>query len=372
MKIFVFGSSITSSYWNGAATYYRGIYKHLHTLGHDITFAEPDAYGRQQKRDHEDFSYVHSVVYHGENDLPGLLRQAAACDLVIKHSGVGVCDGLLEEKVLDCRSESTQVVFWDVDAPATLARVENDPNDPFLRLIPEYDLILTYGGGPPIVEHYTRLGASQCYPIYNALDPATHFPVDADPELQCDLAFVGHRLPDREQRVDEFLIRAAELAPDFQFVLGGEGWWGKRLPGNVRWIGHVATRDHNRVNCSAHMVLNVNRESMAGAGYSPPTRIFEAAGAGVCVITDLWPGIETFFAPGNELLVATNAEAVVRHLRAFLREPLSLEEARAMGTRMRVRALREHTYERRAQECNAIITRIGARAGTAESSSAVL
>src|ERR1051326_7677703 len=149
MKIFVFGSSITSSYWNGAATYYRGIYKQLRALGHQVTFAEPDASGRQQKRDSGDFSYVNSIVYRDGEDIPALLSQAAQCDLVIKHSGVGAFDELLEEKVLECRSEYTRAAFWDGDAPATLAGVEANPLDPFRDFLREYDFIFTYGGGPP-------------------------------------------------------------------------------------------------------------------------------------------------------------------------------------------------------------------------------
>src|ERR1043166_4190125 len=192
MKIFVFGSSITSSYWNGAATYYRGIYKQLHALGHEVTFAEPDAYGRQQKRDAGDFSYVNSIVYRHVEEIPALLREAARSDLVIKHSGVGVFDELLEQRVLECRSDDTNVAFWDVDAPATLARVEANPADPFRKLLPEYDFIFTYGGGPPVVKHYTTLGAQNCHPIYNALDPETHHPAAPDPALACDLLFVAH------------------------------------------------------------------------------------------------------------------------------------------------------------------------------------
>jgi spore maturation protein CgeB len=349
MKVFAFGSSITSSYWNGAATYYRGIYKQLHALGHQVTFAEPDAYGRQQKRDADDFSYVNSIVYKGAEDIPALLRQAAQCDLVIKHSGVGVFDELLEEKVLECRSGNTTVAFWDVDAPATLARVEANPADQFRELIPEYDFIFTYGGGAPVVEHYRRLGAVNCHPIYNALDPETHYPVAPDPAFACDLLFVGHRLPDRERRVQEFFFRAAELAPDCQFALGGEGWGGKRLPANVRWFGHVGTGDHNRVNCSARMVLNINRDSMAGVGFSPPTRVFEAAGASACLITDLWAGIENFFLPEKEILVAGNAEEIVACLRN-----ISAAAAQEIGANMRQRALRDHTYALRAQEFDAI------------------
>jgi spore maturation protein CgeB len=295
------------------------------------------------------------VVYKDAQEIPVLLKQAAECDLVIKHSGVGVFDELLEEEVLECRSDSTRVAFWDVDAPATLSRVENSPADAFRALIPEYDFIFTYGGGSPVVDHYWRLGAANCHPIYNALDPETHHPVPPDPALACDLLFVGHRLPDRERRVEEFFLRAAQLAPDFQFALGGEGWDGKRLPANVRWIGHVSTGDHNRVNCSARMVLNINRDSMAGVGFSPPTRVFEAAGAGACLITDRWVGIEQFFAPGREILVAGNAEEIVSWLR-----DTSAAKAKEIGQNMRVRALRDHTYELRAKEVDAIIANVPA------------
>jgi spore maturation protein CgeB len=355
MKFFVFGSSITSSYWNGAATYYRGIYKQLHALGHQIAFAEPDAYRRLQNRDAGDFSYVETVVYKDAEEIPALLRRAAECDLVVKHSGVGVFDELLEEKVLECRSDTTRVAFWDVDAPATLSRVEENPTDAFRALIPEYDFIFTYGGGAPVVSHYHGLGAANCHPIYNALDPETHHPVPPDPALACDLLFVGHRLPDRERRVEEFFFRAAELAPDFQFALGGEGWGGKRLPANVRWIGHVSTRDHNRVNCSARMVLNINRDSMAGVGFSPPTRVFEAAGAGACLITDRWAGIEQFFVPEKEILIAGSAEEIVSSLRNT-----SAARAKEIGQNMRARALRDHTYALRAKEVDAILENVPA------------
>jgi spore maturation protein CgeB len=350
MKIFVFGSSLTSSYWNGAATYYRGIYKSLSELGFDITFAEPDAYGRQQHRDNEDFSYADVIVYQSPRDIPFLLKRAAQSDLVIKHSGVGVDDALLEEAVLDCRSIRTQVAFWDVDAPATLTSVEADPLNPFRTLIPEYDYVFTYGGGPPVVDHYLALGARVCHPIYNALDPATHHPVAPDPQCACDLAFVGNRLPDREKRVEDFFLAAAAEAPKCSFLLGGEGWGGKPMPSNVRWIGHVGTGDHSRINCSARMVLNINRESMASVGFSPPTRVFEAAGAGACLITDYWAGIEQFFTPGCEILVARNAHEITDLLKT-----VDGRLAREIGESMRRRALQEHTYGLRALQVREIL-----------------
>ena len=348
MKIFVFGSSITSSYWNGAATYYRGIYRSLAALGHHITFAEPDAYGRQQNRDAGDYSYVDSIVYSSPNALSRMYSLASEADLIVKHSGVGADDAELEFAVARGIDSPARRVFWDVDAPATLARLEADP-DPFRPLIADYDYILTYGGGPPVVEHYCRLGARSCLPIYNGLDPDTHHPVPKDFSLDCDLVLVANRLPDREQRVEQFFVRAAELAPDLRFILGGEGWGTKSLPENVRWIGHVGTADHNRVNCSARMVLNLNRESMAHVGFSPPTRIFEAAGAGACLITDAWTGIESFFQPGKEILVAGSAEEIV----ALLRNTAADEAAR-IGNAMRQRALRDHTYAQRAGQVSEI------------------
>jgi spore maturation protein CgeB len=350
MRFFVFGSSITSSYWNGAATYYRGIYRSLAALGHEVTFAEPDIYKRQQNRDLSEVEYAQVIVYQTPQDIEHLIDLACTADLVIKHSGVGAEDDLLEHRVLHCRSSRTEVAFWDVDAPATLQRVEGNRFDTFRGCIPQYDFVFTYGGGPEVVRRYVQLGARNCYPIYNALDPDTHHPEAPDPDLTCDLVFVGNRLPDRERRVEQFFLRAAELAPEMSFILGGEGWGGKPMPSNVRWIGHVGTGAHNRVNASARMVLNINRDSMADVGFSPPTRVFEAAGAGSCLITDKWHGVESFFEPGREILVADSAEQIVGYLRGK-----SQAEARAIGDAMLRRALKEHTYSQRALEVEKIL-----------------
>lgn len=205
MNIFVFGSSIVSSYWNGAATYYRGCYKYLSRLGHQITFAEPDAYGRQQHRDEGDFSYVNSIVYQPGDGLTDMLDRAVTADIVIKHSGVGIEDAEIERAILELQQESA-VIYWDVDAAATLARIHSDPFDSLRTLVPKYDAIFTYGGGPWCREQYLLLGARAYFSIYNGLDPETHFPVPPDPGLACDVAFIGNRLPDREARVDELFF----------------------------------------------------------------------------------------------------------------------------------------------------------------------
>ncbi len=349
MRIFAFGSSIVSCYWNGAATYYRGIYKYLARRGHTITFAEPDAYGRQQHRDQDDFSYVRSVVYQPTVDLDRMLSLASEADVVVKHSGIGVDDALLERRVLECQPQSL-VCFWDVDAPATLARIDADESDPFRDDVPRYDAMLTYGGGPEVRSGYLKYGARSYASIYNGLDPETHHPAPADPALACDVAFLGNRLPDREARVEQLFLRAAELAPDKTFLLGGEGWGDKPLPRNVRLLGHVPTGDHNRVNCSASMVMNINRASMAGSGFSPPTRIFEAAGAGATLLCDDWPGIDDAFEPGKELFVVRNAQDVVDVLRNY-----DLSARKQVGANFLARALRDHTYAQRAEQAERAI-----------------
>ncbi len=342
MKIFVFGSSLLSSYWNGAATYYRGIYRALHEIGHQVTFAEPDAFNRQQHLDPGDYSYANSIVYRPTIDIEAMLSLASSADVVVKHSGIGIDDEALALGVLQCQPSSL-VLFWDVDAPATIACLQEHPNAALTLAVPRYDAVLTYGGGPAIEKAYRAHGAREYFSIYNGLDPTTHFPVASDPGFTCDLVFLGNRLPDREERVNDLFLEAARRAPEMSFLLGGEGWGDKELPPNVRWLGHVPTGDHNRVNCSARMVLNINRSSMASYGYSPPTRVFEVAGSGSCLLCDDWPGMAQCFAPGEEVLIVKNANDVVSALRMN-----SLQQAKAFGTALRERALRDHTYRSRA------------------------
>jgi len=345
LDIAIFGSSLVSAYWNGAATYYRGMVRALSERGHRVTFYEPDAFGRQQHRDLPDPPWAKVVVYPGDDAAAALrtLESARAADLVVKTSGIGVYDALLEEAVLDLQRPGALVAFWDVDAPATLERIQCHPEDASRSCVPRFDLILTYGGGAPVVEAYRALGARACVPIYNALDPQTHFPVPPDPRFAGDLAFLGNRLPDREARVDEFFLRAATLMPQRRCVLGGNGWHDKPLPANVIDCGHVYTADHNAFNCSATAVLNVSRESMASNGFSPATRVFEAAGAAACLVTDAWEGIDQFLEPGTEVLVAANAQEVAAHV-----DNLDPERARRIGEAARQRVLREHTYAHRA------------------------
>jgi spore maturation protein CgeB len=289
------------------------------------------------------------------------LEDARGVDLIVKASGVGVFDSLLEDAVLTLRGPRSLVVFWDVDAPATLERVHTDPADPFRALIPRYDAIMTYGGGPPVVAAYRELGARECVPIYNALDPATHHRVQPREAFSGALGFMASRMPDREARVDEFFFKPALLCPEHRFLLGGVGWDTRALPINVHYAGHVYTHDHNAFNSTPNAILNVNRDSMARFGFSPPTRVFEAAGAGACLITDRWPGIEAFLEPGREILIAETGEEVAEHVKR-----LDRARARAIGEAAQRKVLAKHTYDQRVERIESTLEGAGGAARSSE------
>lgn len=345
MRLAFYGSSLLSSYWNGAATYYRGLLEPLAALGWNITFYEPDAFDRQAHRDIEPPSWARSVVYPATDEgLRRVLAEAPHADVVVKASGVGVFDEVLLAALLTAPHANAVRVFWDVDAPATLAELRADALHPLHRILPALDMVLTYGGGTPVTDAYQGFGAVACWPIYNALDPGAHFPVAKDPALSADLAFLANRMPDRETRAEAFFFEPAARLPGKSFLLGGSGWDSKPMAANVRAIGHVGTDRHNAFNCSAAAILNVARDSMATMGFCPATRVFEAAGAGACLITDAWEGIELFLKPDEEVLVARDGEDVVDHLSALTRE-----RAQQIGARAQARILAQHTYALRAR-----------------------
>jgi len=345
-----YGSSLLSAYWNGAATYYRGMIRALAKRGYRTTFYEPDVYDRQKNRDIDPPDWAEVVVYDGTVEaLKRVAAEAARYDIVVKASGVGFEDDLILTEVMGHARPSATKVFWDVDAPATLAEMRAAPDHVLRRVLPSLDMVLTYGGGDPVVAAYRGFGARACVPVYNALDPETHHPVPPEPRFACDMAFLGNRLPDRDARVQEFFVRPASLLPDQRFILGGNGWHDVPMPGNVRTLGHVPTADHNALNCTPRMVLNVARDSMAANGFSPATRVFEAAGAGACLVTDAWEGIELFLKPDEEVLVARDGADVAEAVRS-----VTAERARRIGEAALRRVLAEHTYDQRGAQADAL------------------
>ena len=351
MRIVFYGSSLLSSWWNGAATYYRGLLRDLGGRGYDITFFEPHAFDRQQHRDMEPQPWAKSVVYPATAEgLRSVLERAGDADVVVKASGVGVFDDELVDGIVRHSRDDALRIFWDVDAAATLDEMRGDGSHAVRRNLGSLDMVLTYGGGPPVVRDYEAFGAAQCVPIYNALDPATHHPVEPDRRFAADLSFLGNRLPDREARVERFFLAAAEALPERSFVIGGNGWESKPMPPNVRHIGHVFTTEHNAFNCTPLAVLNIARDSMANVGFSPATRVFEAAGAGACLITDAWEGIDQFLEPDEEVLVARDGQDVTEHLQA-----LTPERARVIGEAALNRISSGHTYAHRGAQVDSLL-----------------
>lgn len=187
-----------------------------------------------------------------------------------------------------------------------------------------------------------------------ALDPETHHPVEPAPRFEADLSCLGNGLPDREPRVEEFFFSAAHEGLRHRFLLGGNGWQDHPLPDNLRYVGHVYTRDPNAFNCSARTVLNISRESQPGKHGAlrpfPGDPGLRGRRAGACLITDAWEGIEPFLAPGEEVLAAHNRKEVIERL-----GELSPERAEWIGTRALARVARGPTYTHRAAELKAVL-----------------
>lgn len=361
LNIAFFGSSLISSYWNGAASYYRGLLRAMAARGHLITFYEPAAYNRQGHRDIPNPQWADVVFYPGNDDdaALGVLEQAAKrADVLVKASGIGAYDRLLEEALPSVKRARQMAIYWDVEAPATLERLAAHADDPLHRQLARFDAVLTYGGGAAVIKGYTAAGARVCVPVYGALDPETHHPALPSGRYKADLSLLANRISDRTLRLERFFFEPARRSPRRRFLLGGSGWDGHggsswdlagRLPNVIR-VGHVPTHEHNVFNASALSVLNVSTDSSAAVGFSPASRVFEATGAGACLITDAWQGLEQFLEPGVEVLVAESGEQVIEHLGG-----LTLERARAIGRAARRRVLAQHTYALRAAQVERLL-----------------
>jgi len=351
LNIAIFGSSLVSAYQNRPVGYFRGLVRALSECGHRVTFYEPKS---PERLAHRDLANPHwaKVVFYAADDEAALdaLERSEESDLIIKCSGVGECDDLLEAAVLELKRPETLVAFLDANPCATLDRIHNNPEDYFRPLIPEYDFIIARGGGNPVVDAYSALGATECVPIYNALDPNLHFPVPSEKKFEADLGLLNDHTPERETRVKEFLFKPAASLPDQKFLIGGAGWQKESLPANVASLDEIPDDQRNAFNSTVRAVLNVNCGCATRYGFSPPPTVFEAAGAGACLITDKWEGIELFLEPERELLVAANGEEVAEHLRK-----LTPERAKEIGEAARRRVLGAHTYAHRAHQIERIL-----------------
>lgn len=351
MRIAFFGASLVSAYENGGATYYRGMLRALANRGHTIRFYEPLSEERLTHRDILDPEWAEIVRYAPDGEgVEAALDDAGDADIIVKSSGIGVFDDVFEAAVPRSTAGPALSIYWDLEPAATLARLDAEVNHPLRAQLPWYDLVLARYGSDELTEAFLRLGARTCFPVHTALDPETHHPVPTDADCRGSLFYLAHRRSGGDAQVQRGFLDVAASLPGHSFILGGCGWHDVAMPSNVRYVGYVYTAEHNSYHCSAMAALNLTDAATARLGYAPPARLFEAAGAATCVITDTWPGMEMFFEPEREVLIAHDAAEAIEQL-----ERLSPERAAAIGQRARERACAEHTYERRAAELEALL-----------------
>lgn len=343
MNMVVLGLSITSSWGNGHATTYRGLLRELDALGHRVTFLERDVPWYADQRDLPDPGYCRLRLYR---DLPDLQKRfgetVAAADVVIVGSyvpeGVAVGDWVQQQ------ARGT-VAFYDIDTPVTLAKLRaGDEAYLAARQIPGYHLYLSFTGGPTLGELERTWGAPRARALYCAFDPALYFPETLPPRWS--LGYLGTYSEDRQPKVESLLLQPARQLPAQRFTLAGPMYppeldW----PFNLERREHVPPGAHRHYYSAQHFTLNVTRQDMVRAGWSPSVRLFEAAACGVPIISDRWAGIESLFRPGQEILLADDTEQVVDYL-----QNMDVAQARAIGRRAHERVMAEHTAAHRAGE----------------------
>lgn len=343
LNIVVFGLSITSSWGNGHATTYRALLKALAKRGHAITFLERDVPWYREHRDLKEAPYARVELYEALADAPRRFgRQVADADLVIVGSYVPDGAALADWVTMTATGVTA---FYDIDTPVTLAALaQGDAEYIRAKTIPRFDLYLSFTGGPALETIEGAYGSPRARPLYCAVDPDVHGPVETAPKWT--LGYIGTYSEDRQAAVERFLIKTARLLPRERFAVAGPQYPASvRWPANVERFAHLAPKEHAAFYCGQRYTLNVTRADMVAAGYSPSVRLFEAAACGVPVISDRWPGIETILAPGREILIAESTADVVRMIR-----DIPEDKRCAIGAAARQRVLRDHTALHRAKQ----------------------
>jgi spore maturation protein CgeB len=343
MRIVIFGLSISSAWGNGHATLLRGLFKALHHRGHELHFFERDTVYYSEHRDAASFPYVHLHLYEDWRQVsPVAAALAARCDVAMVTSycpdGIAASDLVLSANV-------PRRIFYDMDTPVTLDRLQQGESVPYIPAagLGGFDLVLSYTGGDTLDQLRTRLGAHTAATLYGWVDPDVHFRVPAVPEYMGDLSYLGTYSADRQKALEHLFMHPAELLPERQFTLGGAmyppgtGW-----PANIRRFDHVPPPRHPAFYSSSRLTLNITRYSMAQMGYCPSGRLFEAAACGTVVLSDWWEGLDGFFEPVEEILIASDWPDTVA--------ALNHSDLRSIAKRARERTLDCHTAAIRAEQ----------------------
>ncbi len=350
MKIVIFGLTISSSWGNGHATLWRALCRSLATRGHQVVFFERDV---PYYAAHRDFREVPGGRLHlymeWQQAVPTARRELADADVALVTS---YCpDGIAATRVV-LDSPAQVRCFYDLDTPVTLGNLRAGRRLAYLdpETLPEFDLVLSFTGGQALRELTDVYGARQVAPLYGSVDPDVHHAVAPQPHYRADLSYLGTYAEDRQQALQELFINPARQRPDLRFVLGG-AQYPQEFPwtSNIYFVRHLPPCEHPAFYSSSRITLNITRRAMASMGYCPQGRLFEAAACGTAIISDAWEGLETFFRPDSEIIVARHQDDALRAL------DMSDAQLQTIGEAARQRTLDEHTADRRASEMERLL-----------------
>jgi spore maturation protein CgeB len=351
LKLVIFGLSITSAWGNGHATTFRALARALHARGHRIVFFERDQEWYASNRDLPEPEFCDVRIFDDwRQSLPLIRSELAECDVAMV--GSYFLDGIqATQELVDC--DVPVKAFYDIDTPITVAQLRRG-GAAYIRAdqVPIFDLYFSFTGGPLLSELETCFGARRAVPLYCSFDPLQYHPRGSFRRYACDLSYMGTYAPDRQPKLEQLFCDPARELPELKFLLAGSQYPPRtRWPKNVRRVTHLSPRWHGHLYSSSRLVLNLTRHEMVSAGYSPSVRLFEAAACGATIVSDKWSGIESFFVPGKEILLADQARDVIGYLRDA--DPLQLA---AIGQQARLRVLAEHTSHRRAEQFEAYVS----------------
>lgn len=343
MKLVIFGLTISSSWGNGHATLWRGLCGALATHGHQVAFFERDVAYYAHHRDLQHLQGGELILYGDWSEVESTARRhldEADVGIVTSYcpDGVAAADLMLN-------SFPRLRVFYDMDTPVTLGELRSGREVAYIgpRGLSDFDLVLSFTGGAALEELQVRLGAPQVAPLYGSVDPSVHRPVPGLEHYRADLSYLGTYAGDRQRTLEQLLIEPARRLPHRRFVIGG-AQYPAAFPwtNNIFFVRHLPPAEHPAFYSSSRLTLNVTRQAMAEMGYCPSGRLFEAAACGTPVLSDAWEGLETFFTPGEEILIARTTEDALAALE------LSDAQLARVARHARQRTLDEHTAERRA------------------------
>ena len=347
-SLVVFGLSLSSSWGSGHGATYRGLLRALAARGWSVTFFERDVEWYRSNRDLPNPDFCDLRLYDQRPDADAAVR---AADVVLVgsfvHQGIELIDWL--------RDQGRPLFFYDIDTPITLVHLGRTGATEYLRAdqVPLFETYFSFAGGPALTELEERWDSPHAEALYCAVDTTVYRPVPVDTRFECTLSYVGTYASDRQPAVEDLFFAPARARPNERFFLAGAQYPPElEIPRNVVHEVHVYPRDHSALYCSSRATLNLTRQSMRQYGWSPSTRLFEAAASGACIISDTWPGLDTLLSVNREVLLGSSTQDVMRHL-----EALSPVRRREIGSAARERVLREHTYEHRAIQVEAAFER---------------